>query len=235
MSSLPSPPVSHAPPRPTVALVPLRSPGVGKTRLAGALTIEQRAALSGAMLADVLTALSASPVDRVVVAASGPAAAAAASALGVEVLADPTDVATTSPPARRLDAAIAAAAARLGPVTTLLVVAADLPHLTATDIGTIVAADAEVVVAPTFDGGTGGLLRRPPDAISTAYGPGSAHRHLAAGRAAGRATCAVTLPGFTYDVDLATDLARLQRPGGAPLGPRTSAVLDQVVDDAAAG
>ena len=62
-----------------VALVPLRSPGHGKTRLAPDLDRDARAALAGAMLADVVTALRAAEL-HVVVAAGGEAAAAAASA-----------------------------------------------------------------------------------------------------------------------------------------------------------
>lgn len=205
---------------PTVALVPLRAPGVGKSRLAGTLSVEQRAALAGAMLGDVATALLASPLDRIVVAAGGPAAVAAASALGLETLPDPEG-------GGGLDRALAAAAARLGPVGALLVVAGDLPHLGPDDVTRVLDTDAEVVVAPTLDGGTGGLLRRPPDACATAYGVGSARRHLALARAAGRTTARVTAPGFAHDVDVASDLTALSRQQRPPLGRRTAAVLEQ--------
>jgi 2-phospho-L-lactate/phosphoenolpyruvate guanylyltransferase len=214
-------------PATTVALVPLRSPGVGKSRLAGTLTIEERAALAGAMLADVSAALRAAPVDRLVVAAGGPAAVAAASALGLETLPDPTGV-------RGLDGALAAAAARLGPVRTLLVVAADLPCLSTAEVEQLLAVDAEVVVAPTTDGGTGGLLRRPPDACPTGYGPGSARRHLAFARSAGRRGAELHLPGFAHDVDVAADLTRLTDEARPTLGARTAALLEQL-DVAATG
>jgi 2-phospho-L-lactate guanylyltransferase len=206
---------------PTVALVPLRAPGAGKSRLAGTLSVEERAALAGAMLADVAAALHASPVDRIVVAAGGPAAVAAGSALGLETLADPVG-------AGGLDRALAAAAARLGPIGALLVVAGDLPYLSPDDVTRVLVADAEVTVAPTLDGGTGGLLRRPPGACSTAYGVGSAQRHLALARTAGRTTARITAPGFAHDVDVAADLAALGRQGRPPLGRRTAAVLDQL-------
>jgi 2-phospho-L-lactate/phosphoenolpyruvate guanylyltransferase len=205
----------------TVALVPLRAPGVGKSRLAGMLSVEGRAALAGAMLADVTTALRATAVDRVVVAAGGPAAVSAASALGLETLADPVGV-------RGLDGALAAAAARLGPVGTLVVVAADLPCLRPDDVTRLLETEVEVAVAPTADGGTGGLLRRPPDACATAYGVGSARRHLALARTAGRSAAQVALRGFAHDVDVAADLARLRGPDRPPLGERTVAVLDRL-------
>lgn len=202
----------------TLALVPVRSPGEGKTRLARELSREERAALSGAMLADVTSALLASAVDRVVVVAGGAPAAAAASALGLDVLVDP-------PTARSLDAALAAATSRLGPAPALLVVAADLPRLTGEDVDRLLASDAQVAVAPTDDGGTGGLLRRPGDVIRTAYGTGSAGRHLAAAGAAGVPAARLQLPGFAGDVDTWADVTALAR--GA-VGPATSAFVRSI-------
>lgn len=190
------------PPNDTVALVPLRPPGVGKTRLSPTLSPDQRAELAGAMLADVTAALAAAPVDRIVVAGGGPAAATAAAALGIEVLLDP-------PGTSSLDEALAVAASQLLPAGRLLVVAADLPALTAEDVAAILAADAPVAVAPTVDGGTGGLLREPPGVIGTAYGPGSAERHVGLARTAGLAPAVVHAAGFATDVDTVADLGRL--------------------------
>lgn len=229
---------SRAPTRPatgpTVALVPLRSPGVGKTRLAGALSVEDRGALAGAMLADVVSALRGSGVDRIVVAASGAPAAAAASAIGVEVLRDPEP---EVPPSAedRLDRAVAAAAARLRAIATLVVVAADLPRLRPVDVDALLDERADVVVAPTIDGGTGALLRRPPDVCRTAYGAGSAARHLALARATGARTVRRELPGFAYDVDVVADLAPAHDPGAPPLGPRTAALLTGPLSGLGAG
>ncbi len=200
---------------PVVALVPARAPGEGKTRLSDELSPSERASLSGAMLADVARALAASRVDRIVVAASGPEAAAAASALGLDVVLDPPSV-------RSLNAALGAAQLRVGAAGTLVVVTADLPRLSPRDVDTLVATDAQVVVAGTDDGGTGGLLRRPPGAIAPAYGPASAARHLARARAAGFATVALDLPGFRHDVDTWEDLLALRR---GPIGSATAAFL----------
>lgn len=202
----------------TVALVPVRSPGEGKSRLADVLSREERAALSGAMLADVAAALAASRVGRVVVAAAGAPAAAAASALGLDVVLDP-------PTVRGLDGAIAAAASRLGTVETLLVVAADLPRLTAGDVDALLASRAGVAVAPTDDGGTGGLLRRPPAVIPTAYGAGSGARHLRIARAAGVPTQQLELAGFRADVDTWADVRALAR---GTVGQATSAFLRSI-------
>ena len=162
-----------------LCIVPLRSPGAGKTRLSPLLSRAERAALSGAMLADVVHALRGAGLDRIVVAASGDAAAAAASALGCDVHIDPDDVDT-------LDGALAAAAGRhAAPGDDVLVVQADLPLLTPADVHALVATDAPVVVAPTLDGGTSALLRRPGAVIGTSYGPASARCHLDLADAAG--------------------------------------------------
>lgn len=201
----------------TVALIPLRSPGHGKTRLRGVLSSDRRAALAGAMLADVVTALRDAEVTRLVVAASGPAAAAAGSALGVDICLDPPGVGS-------LDGAIAAATQQIGAPSSLLVVAADLPRLTGPEVRHLLDQDAEVVVAPTRGGGTGGLLRRPATRITTAYGPGSAAAHLALAHRAGASTTSVALTGFEEDVDTAEDLLRLA--AGHQLGRATSMLME---------
>lgn len=213
-------------PSETVAVVPLRSPGAGKTRLASALSVEDRAALAGAMVADVVAALE-PHVDRVVVAAAGAAAAAAGSAVGAEVVRDPERIASL-PVSRRLDAALAAALAQVGGRPTTLVVAADLPHLRACEVAAVLATDADVVVAPTADGGTGGLLRRSSATLATCYGPGSAARHLAAATRAGWRTQRLELAGFAHDLDVVDDLRRAHRPDAPPLGRRTAAVLSRL-------
>jgi 2-phospho-L-lactate/phosphoenolpyruvate guanylyltransferase len=201
--------------RSTTAVVPLRAPGSGKTRLAPRLTVEQRAALAGAMLADVCHALEGAAIDRIVVAAGGASAVAAASALGLDVLHDP-------PRCSGLDAALRAAVGRIGDAGTLLIVTADLPGLTAEDITAVLERPEPVVVAPTDDGGTGALLRRPPDAIATAYGPGSAARHLGLAYAAGLPAATIRRHGLAHDLDTWDDLRRLR---AGPLGPATAAVL----------
>lgn len=207
----------------SVALVPLRAPGHGKTRLARegsdlGLTRDERAALAGAMLADVAAALADSRIERVVVATGGPAAAAAAAALGLDVLGDP-------PGTSDLNAAIRSATSRLRDAESLLVVAADLPGLTAAEVDTVLTDPADVVVVPTRRGGTGGLLRRPPDVIPPAYGPGSAVAHLERTVAAGRRASRLDLAGFRDDIDTWEDLRRAAARGA---GPATTAFLTTI-------
>lgn len=206
------------PPTPPLALVPVRAPGQGKTRLAGVLGREARAALAGAMLADVVAALQGAGMERIVVLAAGPAAASAARALGVDVLLDP-------PGDHGLNAALAAASRRIR-ANASVVVPADLPLLTPADVTALVATAGEVVVAATHDGGTGGLLRRPAWVVETSYGGRSAARHLLAARRAGFCAERVDIPGFTTDVDDADDLRLVA--DDASLGPVTAHVLRDI-------
>lgn len=204
-----------------VAVVPLRAPGDGKTRLAPALDRDARAALAGAMLADVVTALRGADV-HVVVAAGGPSAAAAASALQADVVMDPPGVAS-------LDAAVEHARRQLEPVPALLVVQADLPLLRPADVEAVLAPAAAVVVAPTDDGGTSALLRRPAGVVPTAYGRDSARRHRQLALDAGVTPHVVRRPGLALDVDVLEDLQAL---GTRPVGPATAAVLRALGADA---
>ena len=206
----------------TVAVVPFRSPGTGKTRLATAIDRTDRAALARAMFVDVVTALIEAELE-VVVAAAGPAAVEAARARRVAVVTDPPGTVT-------LDDAVGAAAARLRRADALLVVAADLPLLTADDVHRVVDQPAAVVVAATHDGGTGALLRRPTDVIPTAYGPGSAGGHRALATAAGVEVTCLDLPGFRHDLDTPDDLVALSATGSGRVGAATARLLPGLLE-----
>lgn len=200
-----------------VTIVPLRSPGVGKTRLAPHLDGSERAGLAGAMLADVVAAIRACGLDRIVLAASGPGAVAAGAALDLEVVVDPPDVGS-------LDGAIEHARVASAAGSDVLVVQADLPGLTPEDLDAVLAADAAVVVGPTQDGGTSALLRRPGDVITTCYGPDSARRHLQAAERAGVAAVVVDRAGLRRDVDTGRDVGVL---AGHPVGAATTRFLHE--------
>lgn len=205
-------------PTPPLALVPVRDPGRGKTRLSSVLGKEARAALTGAMLADVVTALHGASLHRIVVLAGGPAAASAATALGVDVLLDP-------PGDHGLNAALMAAARRIR-ANSSLVVPADLPLLSPEDVTELVGTAGEVVVAATQDGGTGGLLRRPAWVIDPVYGGRSAARHLLAARQAGYSAERADIAGFSIDVDDVEDLQHVAR--HPALGQVTAHVLRDI-------
>lgn len=217
---------TDGPSRPLTALVPLR--GGGKSRLGDSINPSARGRLVAAMLDDVLAALSGGGVREILILAADAAAVALADARGSVVLRDPEE--RSGPSADRdgrLRAAVDAALATIAPDGPRLVVAADLPRLTAAEVAMLVADPAEVVVAPTVGGGTA-VLRLGPDVVIPArYGAGSAGEHLRVAEERGLTTSVVHLPGARHDVDVAADLMVLADPlDGAMPGPATAALLE---------
>jgi 2-phospho-L-lactate guanylyltransferase len=220
-----------------VALIPLRTGG--KSRLGTSLTPVARDGLVLAMLDDVLAAVRGAGIDDVRVLAGSSAAALAATDRGLHAILDPTEgaapVAVTPPEPtahgvadsdRRLRAAVDAGLAAAPAGAVRLVLAADLPRLTASEIAAVLADPADVVIAPTAGGGTALLRLGPHVACTTRYGPGSAGAHIAVAEQLGRSVTIVDLPGARYDVDAAVDLADLARTlDGAAPGPATAAFL----------
>lgn len=190
---------------PVTAIVPLKALDRAKGRLAGELDPGSRQRLSRWMFQRVASALDDAVAVRGVLVVVGDAAGAAlAAAHGFEVLREPRP---------GLDAALGAADAAVRGAAATLVVAADLPLASGADLDAVCAAGTgvEVVVAPTRDGGTGALYRRPPRIVGTAYGPGSAMAHLAAAVAAGVRGRRLDVAGLALDVDTASSLREAAR------------------------
>lgn len=184
-----------------LAVVPLKALDGAKSRLAGHLTPAERRALTCWMFSRVVAACrGASRVGDVLVVAGDEAGAVLARRNGVDVIVE-----------RRpgLAAALATADRAAGQAPATVVVAADLPLATPSAVDAVCLEGAEgpcVVVAPTRDGGTGALLRRPAGVVATAYGPGSADRHLAAAGTAGVHAVRIEIPALSLDVDTAEHL-----------------------------
>lgn len=188
----------------TAIVVPFRGAD-GKRRLAP-VADEARAALSLAMLADVLAACAV--VGRTVVVTRDEAARTVAVEVGVAALDDPGG---------GQGPAVAHALA-LVPAAPALVVNADLPCVVPDDLRTLEAAipPGGLAVVPAADGTTNALGFAEPTLFRPLYGPGSADRFRALGPAV-----TVDLPSLVDDVDTLDDLARL----GERAGPRTQMAL----------
>jgi 2-phospho-L-lactate guanylyltransferase len=188
------------------AVLPVKAPRNAKQRLSGLLSPEQRETLARAMYGEVLGALCAARgLDRVLVATSDAAAARQARAAGALVL-EETEQRGHSQSA---DAA-ARHAAGLGARTALLV-PIDVPLVTPAEIEDLAGAAAPgVVIVPSADGaGTNALVRTPPDAIDSRFGPGSFRAHLEQARARGVPIRVLRPPGLTFDIDTPEDVAEL--------------------------
>jgi FO synthase len=182
----------------TCAIVPVRSGGLGKSRLAGVLSPRQRARLIEEMLARVVVALrGARGIDAIVVVSPDLESAPA----GTTLLRDPGE---------GLNAAVALALRSLGPqYAAALVVAADVPRLTCEEVERMLGAcrDADVGLAPDArHEGTNALWLRLPAPIAPDFGGASFARHRAAALAAGARVRVLDLPGLSHDVDLPADL-----------------------------
>jgi 2-phospho-L-lactate guanylyltransferase len=180
-------------------LIPVKRLEEAKGRL-DALGPAGRRRLAVAMLTDVLHATKDWPLRLIVT--SDPEAAALGRAGGLAVVPDP---------GLGLDPAIGAGTREAigAGVRALLVLPSDVPLVSEDDLSRLFSLDAQLVIARSDDGGTSALLRRPPAAIATCFGPDSAAAHARAGRRAGLRVLAPRMASLALDVDDLEDLGRL--------------------------
>jgi 2-phospho-L-lactate guanylyltransferase len=187
----------------SIALVPVKSLAASKSRLLPHLGPTSARRLSTAMLADVLEALLAVPtLSRVAVVTPDGEVAMAARAAGAEAL---------RLPVAGLNPSIDAAARELtGPDDTLLVLLGDVAGARVTDLCALLEETPArgVALAPSSDGGTAALVRRPHDVIPAGFGPESAKRHRELAENAGVPCISFPLPSLVLDLDEPEDLER---------------------------
>ena len=182
-----------------VAVVPVRSPREGKSRLSGVLSVARRSALVQSMLARVLTALrSAKHIHHIVVVSPEDRVDLPA---GIELLQDH---------GTGLNAAVQLAQQSLsGRFDAMLVVAADAPQVTAEELDRLIdrAAAEQVGVVPDRHGeGTNALWMTLPSTLLPQYGEHSAAAHLEAATRLGLRASRIEIPGLSHDVDVPDDL-----------------------------
>src|SRR5262245_10657711 len=206
----------------TIAILPVKSFGAAKQRLAGQLGIGSRQALAQAMFSDVLASLRhVEGLDAVAVVTADRVAEAAALGGGVQVLRDPQEAGQSEAALIGIRYALASGFERV------LLVPGDTPLLAPSEVSDLLERAEEralgVVIVPDRHGtGTNALVLSPPDAIEPSFGAGSFERHIAAARAAGFANAVDLVPSLMFDVDTYDDLSELaaelaERRGKAPL------------------
>jgi 2-phospho-L-lactate guanylyltransferase len=201
----------------TLAILPVKSFGAAKQRLAPALGSGSRQVLARAMFADVLASLRKVPgLDSVVVVTADPAADAAARGQGVPVLGD------TAQSGQSAAASIGISYALAEGFERVLLVPGDTPLLDPGELAELLASPRPVSIVPDrHRTGTNALVLAPPDAIWPSFGPGSLERHVAAAEAAGVSYGVEEVPTLMLDVDTGSDLRALigalaKRRGQAP-------------------
>jgi 2-phospho-L-lactate/phosphoenolpyruvate guanylyltransferase len=189
-----------------VIAVPVKSLERAKGRLSAVLQPLERAALTLAMLEDVLDACM--------------------SQAGWQTWVVSPDEAVLEVSARRrakpvpeedpgLLAAIHQVEEEVAGADALAVVLGDLPLITAESLGTVLQTLGPAVAVPSeSDGGTNVLLRRPPLTIPARFGTDSFRKHRQAAESRDLPFAEVRAPELAFDLDRPEDVPRLtDRPG----------------------
>jgi 2-phospho-L-lactate/phosphoenolpyruvate guanylyltransferase len=189
----------------TLAILPVKSFGAAKQRLAESLGAGSRQALAQAMFSDVLSSLRRVPaLDEIAVVTSDRNAESVATGHRVRVLPDPVQAGQSEAALVGIRYALAEGYERV------LLVPGDTPLLQPGDVAGLIAGSRAVVIVPDRHGtGTNALVLTPPDAIEPSFGPGSFARHVAAAELAGVPHRAEEVRTLALDVDTPADLAEL--------------------------
>jgi 2-phospho-L-lactate guanylyltransferase len=185
------------------ALVPAKSFGRAKSRLAAVLSEDERRRLARACFTGVLEALvKTDRFSRIAICTDGPEVESLARSMGCEVFRDPE---APAPFSSIVDAGLVRLAES---AERALVVMADLPEASAASFFPVVDAMSDVVLVPDAEGlGTSALLVPLPAPFSTAFGNrDSAARHEALARRSGLSFSRVEVPTLARDVDGPLDL-----------------------------
>jgi 2-phospho-L-lactate/phosphoenolpyruvate guanylyltransferase len=190
--------------------LPVKSLGLAKSRLSGILTPLERGALSLAMYEDVLEAALGLDGWETWVISPDESVLEIAMAGGAHAIRE--ERASLHSAVHQLEAE---AAARM--TETLAVLLADTPFVTVGALTAAVHTLGPVVIAPSSDErGTNLLLRRPPGAIPSRFGPDSFRRHMETAAERDLPTAVVEREELAFDVDEPGDILTIleaRRPG----------------------
>jgi len=189
-------------------LIPVKEFAEAKKRLASHFSLEDRAALARALCQDFFRMIAGvRGVDRIFVVSKEPEVLAAAESAGWSAIVESHQ----SSESASVDFASRHCAA-MG-VTALLRVPIDIPLAEPRDIQALfngLNGAPEAVIVPSGDGtGTNALLRTPPTAFPSRFGPGSFSLHLAEAEAAGVPARVMRNARIEHDLDELDDLRRI--------------------------
>ena len=202
-----------------VLAIPVKSLSRAKSRLSPALSPLERGALTLAMLEDMLDVTLGLPGWETWVVSPDEVALEIAARRGATPI--PEERGPLSAAIRQVETL-----AKASEADALAVLPGDLPMVTAEALHAAVRTLGAVVLAPASDGtGTSLLLRRPPKAIPSRFGPDSFRRHRDLAAARGLPVAVVELPELAFDLDRPDDILRLLTDGH---GGRTREVCLQM-------
>jgi 2-phospho-L-lactate guanylyltransferase len=214
----------------TVAILPIKSFGAAKQRLAPMLGTGARQALAQAMFSDVLGSLrKVERIEAITVVSADPTVDAAARGIGVTVVMDPDESGQSAATQVGIRHALAEGYERV------LLVPGDTPLLDPVEVDLLLRrgeTDAmQVVIVPDRHGsGTNALLIAPPGAFRPSFGPDSLNRHLTLAQEAGLRHSVEDVPSLSHDVDTPDDLDALAAAleGRRAVAPLTRGALSQL-------
>ena len=183
------------------AIVPVKARTACKSRLAARLPAEARLRLVRLMLNRVIAALQASnTVARIAVVSPER-----------DTLAD--DIVVLEDAGGGLNAALDGARRVLlaQGAEEILILPADLPFVTASEIDSLVEAGRQAGIALAGDAagvGTNAIYLSAPSSFRFQFGPGSRSRHLTEAERLGRRTQLVHADGLEFDLDVIDDVVR---------------------------
>ena len=191
------------------AIVPVKPLRVGKSRLSGVLTQDERADLNRRLLSHTLNTLAAIPeIEQILVVSRDPAALSLAREHGARTVQENG--------AHQLNVALTRASivVKNYNLRGVLVIPTDLPLITSQDVQAIldraVGPPVVVIVPDRHRKGTNALLVCPVGLIEYDYGPNSFHKHCERALKAGARLEVVELPSLALDMDLPEDLDKVE-------------------------
>ena len=192
------------------AIVPVKPLRRGKSRLAGALSEDERTELNRMLLENTLKTFSnLKEVEEVLVISRDPQALMIARNHGARTVRE------DGQPELNTALKRATVVAQVYATRGVLVLPADLPLVTRDDILTLIQRAGEppvVVVAPDRHGnGTNALLLSPAGLIEYDFGENSFQRHCQRAKDAGARLEIVDLPTLGLDLDLPEDLELIRK------------------------
>ena len=194
----------------TWAVVALKSPDTAKSRLRRLLTDEERRDLYFIMARKVIHALKETPgIAKVIVVAAGDEVIRFVTRLGAEVIRQDEDRGTAAAFAHAIDT-IAGLPANECP-QRLLMIAGDLPLISAAALQPLLDARGEVCIVPDRKReGTNALLCSPPHSLPPCFGEASFDKHVAAAAKRKLSLEVIESEALSLDIDIADDLDLLE-------------------------
>jgi 2-phospho-L-lactate guanylyltransferase len=191
------------------AIVPIKPLRVGKSRLSGVLTDEERAHLNLTLLQHTLSVLvSVDEIEEIFVVSRDSAALAVARDLNCKTVQE------DGKPGLNLALKRATQVVRAYSKKGVVILPADLPLLTKADMEKFLQLADEppsIVIAPDRrQEGTNALLIQPAGLINYEFGPQSFHKHIEAARTANAKIEICHLDNLALDLDLPEDLDYLR-------------------------